>query len=142
MNRRKLNHLHEVAVDGFSSCAADALAASGTATSSPSTDGVAAAGVALFAIAFGSNFRAGAAGVASVTGAAGDWGVLTAGDTPDFLSISSKMLFGPPDAAVSRCFRSRSAACFCFHASSLASLSAFFSSSVGAAEGVVGFEAC
>lgn len=51
------------------------------------------------------------------------------------LSISSKIFLLPPAAANSFCFRSRSAACFCFQASSFASLSAFFSASVGAGGG-------
>lgn len=114
----------------------------GTATSLPSTAGGAGVEEALFAIAFGSNFPVYVPGVASTPGVAGDWGELTAGDKPDLRSISSKILLAPPAAAASRCFRSFSAACFCFHASSLASLSALFSSSVGAAvaAGVDGFE--
>lgn len=80
--------------------------------------------------------------MASVVGVAGDCGEPTAGDRPDFLSISSRMLLAPPAAAASRCFRSLSAACFCFQASNFASLSALFSSSVGAVgAGVDGFEA-
>ena len=116
----------------------------GTATSLPNTAGVAGVEDALFAIAFGSNFPAYGPGVASTpdVAVAGDWGELTAGDKPDFRSISSKILLAPPAAAASRCLRSFSAACFCFQASSLASLSALFSSSVGTAvaAGVDGFD--
>lgn len=145
--------LHEgtlVEAEGLLACTcvfveevADALAVCGTATSSPSTAGVAAAGAAFFAIAFGSNFPAYSSGVMSLAGTAGDCGESTAGDTPDFWSISSNILFGSAAAADSRCFRSFSAACFCFHASNLASLSARFSSSVGpfATAGVDGFDA-
>lgn len=57
--------------------------------------------------------------------------VVTLRDKATFLSISSRMPLGPL-AASSFCFRSRSAACFCFHASNFASLSAFFCSSVWA----------
>lgn len=116
----------------------DDLALAGTATSLPSGAGsVEDAGV-FFAIAFGSNLPVYGPGAASVLGGAGDCGDAVVGDAPDLLSIWSRMLLAPPEAASSFCFLSRSAACFCFQASNLARRSAFFSSSVWAAGAGVG----
>lgn len=125
-------------------CAPLSLAESGTAMSLPSRDGTDDVPEACFAIAFGSNFPVYSDGDASLDPVAGDWGDATAGDKPDLLSISFSMFRAPPVVASSRCLRSRSAACFCFQASNFASRSAFFSSSVCAAEaaGVETFEAC
>jgi len=127
---------------------ADALTFCGKATSVPSFEAAAVVEEAFFAIALGSNFPAYGTGAASswgVSGDAGDAGDATAGETNAgdatagdsaadgscaFLSISSSKPRVPPAASSSFCFRSFSAACFCFHASSLARRSAFFSSSV------------
>lgn len=106
------------------------LAESGTATSFPSKEGAVEAARGFFVMAFGSNFPVYEGASTSLGAAMGDCGEPTAGDNPDLLSISSKILRAPPEAASSLCFRSRSAACFCFQASNFASLSTFFSSSV------------
>ncbi len=116
---------------------ADVLAISGMAISVPSLFVPDEAAAAFLAIALGSNLPAYGAGDAGVsTGVAGDMGEATA-DSCAFLSISASRLRVPPEASSSFCLRSFSAACFCFHASSFASLSAFFASSV-----CVGVAAC
>lgn len=114
---------------------ADALAISGSATSFPSVVKPAEAAIALLAMALGSNFPAYGTGEASplAVAVAGDFGDSVMGDAVAFLSISSRRLRVPPAASSSLCLRALSAACFCFQASTLASFSAFFSSSVGAA---------
>lgn len=129
---------------------ADDLTFCGRATSVPSFEAAVVAEEAFFAIALGSNFPAYGTGAASSGGVFGDAGDAIAGEvtageaTADeatagdlaadgscaFLSISSSKPRVPPAASSSFCFRSFSAACFCFQASSLARRSAFFSSSV------------
>lgn len=124
---------------------ADALTFCGKATSVPSFEAAVVAEEAFFAIALGSNFPAYGTGAASSWGVSGDPGDATAGEATAgdatagdlaadgscaFLSISSSKPRVPPAASSSFCFRSFSAACFCFHASNLARRSAFFSSSV------------
>ena len=112
---------------------ADALAISGSATSVPSLAVPVEPLVAFFAIALGSNFPAYGIGEASPLGASGDGIDTTTGELAAFLSISSRIFRVPLEASSSFCFRSLSAACFCFHATSLDRRSAFFSSSVGPA---------
>lgn len=110
---------------------ADALAVSGSATSFPSVVKAAEAAMALLAMALGSNFPAYGTGEVSTLPVAGDFGGETVmGDAVAFLSISSRRLRVPPAASSSLCLRALSAACFCFQASTLASFSAFFSSSL------------
>lgn len=114
---------------------ADALAISGKATSVPSFVAPVVLAVAFFAMALGSNFPAYGVGDASPFGVAGDLGDGGAdeaciGEPWAFLSIWSSRFRVPAAPSDSFCLRSRSAACFCFHASNLANRSAFFSSSV------------
>lgn len=87
--------------------------------------------VAFLAMALGSNFPAYGAGEASplvIAGVAtvGDIGEAIDGDAAALLSIWSRRVL-PPVASDSFCFCASAAACFAFHASSLASLSAFSS---------------
>lgn len=112
---------------------ADVLAISGIAMSVPNLFVADDAAAAFLAIALGSNlpaYGAGDAGAVVSTGVAGETGEGTAGKSCAFLSISARRLRVPPEYSSSFCLRTFSAACFCFQASSLASLSAFFVSSV------------
>lgn len=97
--------------------AAEDVAILGTAMSLPSKDGSGEGAAAFFAIALGSNFPAYGAGVVVVVGGVVEAsGVATFWANAVFLSISSSMFLGPPDAASSFSFRSRSAATFSFQA--------------------------
>lgn len=109
---------------------ADALAISGKAISVPSFVVVDEPLVAFFTMALGSNLPAYGVGKASSSIVIGDLGEAAVDEMVAFLSISSRRLRVPPEASSSFCLRSLSTACFCFQASSLASLSAFLSSSV------------
>jgi len=111
---------------------ADALAVCGRAMSVPSLLVFNEAVVAFLAMALGSNLPAYGAGEASpfvAVGVAGDIGDATTSGPWAFLYSSASRFRAPPEDSSCFCLRSFSAACFCFQASSLASLSAFFASS-------------